>query len=127
VEALIYLDTHVVVWLYARRLDLLSWAARSRLEDDQILISPMVLLEMDFLQEVGRIATRGLPIYEELHLRLGLDLCRLQFSRVIEAASSLEWTRDPFDRVIVGHASAADSDLLTRDTVIAQHYRRAVW
>jgi PIN domain nuclease of toxin-antitoxin system len=124
---MIYLDTHVVVWLYARRLDLLSSTARSRLENDKILISPMVLLEFDFLQEVGRIAARGLPVYEELHLRVGLNLCHLPFARVIEAASSQTWTRDPFDRLIVGQASAADSDLLTRDDLINQQYPRAVW
>ena len=124
---MIYLDTHVVVWLYAPRLDLLSSTARSRIENDEIRISPIVLLELDLLQATGRIAARGLPVYEQLHLRVGLNLCHLSFVRVIEAASLQTWTRDPFDRLIVGHASAADGDLLTRDATIGRQYGRAVW
>jgi hypothetical protein len=42
-------------------------------------------------------------------------------------ALDLVWTRDLFDRVIVGHASAADRDLLTRDELILANYPRACW
>ena len=123
----LYLDTHVVVWLYAPRLDLLSPVARARLDTDELLISPMVILELDCLQETGRIAVRGTPVFEELHLRVGLNLCQLEFSRVVGSASALTWSRDPFDRLIVAQAAVADCDLLTRHPDILENYGRAVW
>ena len=41
---MIYLDTHVVVWLYAGELDRISGAAKARLEEQDLLISAMVTL-----------------------------------------------------------------------------------
>ena len=122
-----YLDTHVVAWLYANQVDLLSERVRRCLEEQEIFVSPMVLLELDFLSEIGRISEGGSRIYENLHARIGLKVCPLEFSRVVEAASLQTWTRDPFDRVIVGHAAASGGELATRDEIIHRHYDRAVW
>ncbi|HLK10954.1 MAG TPA: hypothetical protein VKW76_06200 [Candidatus Binatia bacterium] len=44
-EALIYLDTHVVAWLYAGRVDLLSARAIQLVNDEDLRISPAVVLE----------------------------------------------------------------------------------
>ena len=45
---MIYLDTHVVLWLYLRRGEGLSERARHSIEyEPEILISPMVLLQLD--------------------------------------------------------------------------------
>ena len=41
---MMYLDTHVVAWLYANRVDLLSECVRKRVEDQEVLVSPMVNL-----------------------------------------------------------------------------------
>ena len=52
---MIYLDTHVVLWLYFRKGDGLSSNARYLIEyEPEILISPMVLLELDYLFEIER-------------------------------------------------------------------------
>jgi PIN domain nuclease of toxin-antitoxin system len=126
-EAVIYLDTHVLVWLYAARTDLLSHEASKQIEENELLVSPMVLLELDYLQEIGKIADRGKTIYQNLHARVGLKLCSLPFMVIIESASKQDWTRDPFDRIIVGHAAAANQKLVTRDEEIQQHYDRAIW
>jgi len=43
-------------------------------------------------------------------------------------ALPLDWSRDPFDRIIVAQAIANhDAVLLTADAHIRSHYRRAVW
>lgn len=48
---MIYLDTHVVIWLFKDRGKGLSTDARQLIETtDVIFISPMVLLELDFLK-----------------------------------------------------------------------------
>lgn len=125
---MVYLDTHVVVWLYAARADLLSEPARSALNgEDDLRVSPMVLLEIDFLRETGRIASGHSTVYGELHQKLGLRVCELGFSDVIEASAALEWTRDPFDRLIVGHAAASGASLITRDETVRRHYEKALW
>ena len=122
-----YLDTHVVAWLYSSQVTLLSARAKKHIEDNELVVSPMVLLELDFLREVGRIAEGGRAVYQELHTSIGLRICEVEFSRVIAAASTLDWTRDPFDRIIVGQAAVSDSDLVTRDDAIRQHYPRTIW
>lgn len=49
---MIYLDTHVLVWLYASADKKLSPAACVAIEAaKELRISPMVLLEIDFLHE----------------------------------------------------------------------------
>jgi PIN domain nuclease of toxin-antitoxin system len=125
---MVYVDTHVVVWLYAGRLDLLSGTVRAKLNaDDDLRISPMVLLELEYLRETRR-TTAGAPaVYGALHQQIGLQVCGLGFAEVIEAAAKLDWTRDPFDRIIAGHAAAAGAPLITRDETIRRHYDNALW
>ena len=52
---MIYLDTHVVVWLYAGLTEKLSQKAITLIEDNDICISPIVKLELSYLQEIERI------------------------------------------------------------------------
>jgi PIN domain nuclease of toxin-antitoxin system len=66
-------------------------------------------------------------IIGELAEDIGLRVCELPFSRVVECALAEKWIRDPFDRLIVGHAKANEAPLITKDANIRQHYRRAVW
>ena len=126
-EALIYLDTHVVAWLYAGRSELLSAPARAAIEQNPLLVSPMVSLELDFLKEIGRLRAGGLTILEHLRTRIGLELCDLGFAKVVAAASRVTWTRDPFDRVIVGQAAAGGRSLLTKDRSIRRRFRPTIW
>jgi PIN domain nuclease of toxin-antitoxin system len=65
---MIYLDTHVVLWLYLRKGDGLSDFARHLIEyKPEILISPMVLLEMDYLHEIGRTTLGSTQVFNYLH------------------------------------------------------------
>jgi PIN domain nuclease of toxin-antitoxin system len=54
-----------------------------------------------------------------LAVRLGLQVCNLPFVAVIESAIELSWTRDPFDRIIVGQATLNGSARLTKDRTFA--------
>ena len=126
-EALIYLDTHVAAWLYAGRADLLSTRARELIDAEELRISPAVVLELQYLQEIGRMAVGAHAVVQSLTAQLGLRVCDLSFPAVIESAVEQSWTRDPFDRIIVGQAMLSDSALLTKDRSILRHFRRAVW
>jgi len=123
VEALIYLDTHVAAWLYAGRTDLLSKRARTLIDAEELHISPAVVLELQYLHEIDRMTVGANAIVQSLSAQLGLHVCDLQFAAVIESALEQSWTRDPFDRIIVGQATLNASALLTKDRTIRRHYR----
>ena len=124
---MIYLDTHVVVWLYEKRLDLLSSLARRLIERETLLISPMVTLELAYLKEIRRIRVSSSTIVNYLQQKLGLAGCARPFPEVVRSSLRLSWTRDPFDRLIVGQARLSSSRLVTKDEHIHRHYRYAVW
>ena len=126
-EALVYVDTHVVAWLYAGRTDLLSERARRLIDTEELRISPAVILELQYLQEIDRLTVGANVIVQSLSAQLGLRVCDLPFAAVIESALEQRWTRDPFDRIIVGQATLNDSPLLTKDRTIRRHYGKAVW
>jgi PIN domain nuclease of toxin-antitoxin system len=123
----IHLDTHVVVWLYAGNVRAISPRIASRIDDDDLVISPAVGLEIDFLHEIGKVTESSQTIITDLTRRLGLRFATTPFSDVVSAASPLRWTRDPFDRLIVGQAIVENADLATRDRVIRRHYSGAIW
>ena len=61
---MIYLDTHVVLWLYALRGEGLSRRACQLIEESvTVLISPMVLLELAYLYEIDRLKVESDQIY----------------------------------------------------------------
>jgi PIN domain nuclease of toxin-antitoxin system len=122
-----YLDTHVVVWLYAGEFDNLSKAATKGIHGDALFISPMVILELQYLYNIGRAREPAPKVLEALARDIGLTVCNLAFGVVVEQALHEKWVRDPFDRLIVAHAAANDAPLITRDEKIRRHYKRAVW
>lgn len=124
---MIYLDTHVVVWLYAGEVGLFPEQVRNAIEENDLLVSPVVLLELQYLNEIGRLAVPPTLIYENLASSIGLKLCDLSMMRIVSEAIILTWTRDPFDRMITAAATARDTLLITKDELIRQHYLKAFW
>ena len=124
---MIYLDTHVVAWLYDGDLRRFSKDACRAMEKEELRISPIVQLEMSYLKEIGRMMVDGLLIIETLTQSVGLRVCDLAFNRVVVESLHHTWTRDPFDRLIVGHAQSQNARLLTKDRVIRKHYKNAFW
>ena len=124
---MIYLDTHVVIWLYSGEVDRFSPRAVKLIETEDLKISPAVILETEYLYEAGKITVEASAIVEYLESALGLLVCEVGFHRVAVEALALRWTRAPFDRLIVAHAKATDCILVSRDTNIREHYHKAVW
>lgn len=124
---MIHLDTHVVAWLYDGLSGKLTPRARELIEAEALVISPMVLLELEYLREIERLTVDGATILEDLSTRLGLTVCPASFEQVVRVGLRQDWTRDPFDRLIVAQADLAGAPLLTRDGSIHAHYPRAVW
>lgn len=119
---MIYLDTHIVVWLYAGLLDRVGDSARKLMNEDELVISPIVRLELQYLYEIGRITVLPETILTELSQQIGLTLCKKSFDSIISHAVKISWTRDPFDRLIVAHAQLAGALLISKDKTILEHY-----
>lgn len=124
---MIHLDTHVLVWLYEGRRDLFPDAVAALIEENDLVISPMVELELEYLYEVGRAGVRAEVVVEDLRARLGVERSVAPFVSIVEHARHLSWTRDPFDRLIVATALADSVSLLTRDSTILDHCASALW
>ncbi|MGC2162044.1 MAG: type II toxin-antitoxin system VapC family toxin [Silvibacterium sp.] len=123
-----YLDTHVVVWLADGSLKRITEAARSAIEQSDLLISPMVMLELEYLYERNRITLPARDVFLKLEQEIGLRVCDLPFPRIANVALDEKWTRDSFDRMIVAQAKANGFALLvSADEEIRQHYPRAIW
>jgi PIN domain nuclease of toxin-antitoxin system len=98
------------------------------MEESPLLISPMVYLEFAYLYRRKRVGLSPATIYADLNTSFGVTLCALPFPSIAAFAADLEWTSDPFDRVIVAQAQCnGNARLITADNVIRSHYDRAVW
>jgi len=124
---MIHLDTHVVVWLYAGEVDRFPESIRKAMEEDDLCVSPAVVLELQYLREIGRISADASLILETLAASVGLTVADTPFREVIMEALPESWTRDPFDRLIVAQAKAEKARLLTKDEVILKHYAESFW
>jgi PIN domain nuclease of toxin-antitoxin system len=127
VEVTIFVDTHIVVWLVKGEPEHLSSRACQALENDDVLISPAVMLELGLLHEIGRLRVTAEKTLAIMESEIGLRVCSLPFHEVATHALKEKWTRDPFDRLIVANAKAAGAPLITKDELIRKHYRRAIW
>jgi len=124
---LIYLDTHVVVWLYGGLGNKLSDLAKSLINDHEIYVSPIVRLELQYLYEIGRVREESDVIIMDLSNRIGLRVCQKDFNLIIAQALGINWTRDPFDRVIVANAKLNQNILLSKDQNILANYVHGKW
>ncbi len=124
---MIYLDTHVAVWLYDAGLDRFPGYAKQLLEENDLRLSPMAVLELQYLHEIKRITIEAPSIVEYLEAAINLQICPLPFHRVVIEALDINWTRDPFDRLIVAQTRAGQGRLLTKDQTIHNHTDLAVW
>ena len=124
---MLYLDTHVVVWLYEKDETRLAGRPKTLIEEHVLLVSPIVLLELEYLYEARKITETGRRIVEDLAERVQLGVCPRAFADVVRRAAGIRWTRDPFVRIITAQAALADAMLLTRDGEIHTHYPNAVW
>jgi len=123
-----YLDTHVVVWLCENKLSSISAPALDALNEHDLLISPMVLIELNFLYRIKRIIRAPQDLAKQLRMQINVQVCNHSFADLTETALFETWTRDPFDLMIVSHAKANGfAPLITADDTVRAHYPKAIW
>jgi PIN domain nuclease of toxin-antitoxin system len=126
-ESLIFLDTHVAIWLYSGQLDLFNPKTLKLINGNPLCMSHIVRLEMKYLNEIGRIKQQPDVIIEALIDEIGLIFSENSLERIVSHAIHLDFTRDPFDRIIVADASINNSKLISKDQIIKINYKNTVW
>ncbi len=125
---MIHIDTHVAIWLFNAERKRLTIAATDLLANEQIGYSPMVRHELDLLYERERLpASSPNAILQYMSAAFDAAESQVAFNRVIDEATRLKWTRDPFDRLIVANAVVDGARLVTADEHIRAHFKDAVW
>ena len=123
-----YLDTHVVIWLCENNLTRITAPALDALNGCDLLVSPMVSIELSFLHEIGRSRRVPQDILRQLREQIGVRVCDHSFPDIAEAATYETWTRDPFDRMIVAQAKAnCYATLISADEDIRANYPKTLW
>ena len=114
------LDTHFLLWILlgSKRLKEFPWLDRYRPWG----VSPISLLEIQFLSEVGRVEVQGPEFYEVLRADPRFVIDEVALVPLITKAISLEWTRDPFDRLLAAHSLARRIPFCTLDRSVLQHH-----
>ena len=124
---MIYLDTHVIIWLYGGMKEKLSENVVKIINEESIVISPIVELELQYLDEINKITTSPDQIIKVLGKEIGLTVKTCDLLDLVKQASKIIWTRDPFDRLITAQAILDNSNLLTKDQIILDNCTLAVW
>ena len=114
---MILLDTNAVIWLDQNNKRVRALARSS----SRLLVSPATLLELQMLEEIGRLRLRA-------RLRGIIDSDRWEIDDPpaldwFEHSAEESWTRDPFDRLIVAHARLRGARLASGDRAILEQLR----
>ncbi len=116
-----------MVWLYFGLSEKFSPLSAKLIDQEDLFVSPIVRLELQLLKEIGRIEVDPLRIVATLESDLDIHTVDLPSSKLISASMDLDWTRDPFDRLIVGAAIAARGKLISRDEKIRKNFAGCIW
>lgn len=114
------LDTHFLLWsiLGTPRLDEFDWLERYRPWG----VSPISFLEVKFLDEVGRLEVRHPEFMEAVGRDPRFVVDEVPLLALIEQSMTLDWTRDPFDRLLCAHSLARRTPLCTLDRKIRKRH-----
>lgn len=126
-EAVVYLDTHIVVWLYAGLTDKFTDIAKEAIDESDVLISQFIRLELQYLFEIARIKVKPETLITYLSKAINLKVTNYPLDRIIEEALKIDWTRDVFDRLLVAEAVARGRSFITADENILSNLRQAIW
>ena len=68
----VFIDTHVVIWLFLGAITKLPQKVQTLIESNDLCISPIVILEIQYLKEIGRINVASNEIISDLQAKIGL-------------------------------------------------------
>lgn len=114
------LDTHFVLWIVteADRLRSFPWIERYRPWG----VSPVSLLEIQYLAEIGRIEIQNPQFTDALVEDPRFVIDEIPLVPLMRRAIELTWTRDPFDRLLAAHSSVRRVPLCTTDRNVRENH-----
>jgi PIN domain nuclease of toxin-antitoxin system len=113
----ILLDTNALIWLLAGH----GRAAELAQAGGRLYLSPVSLLELQFLVEVDRLEVEAGRSVADVAADPRWQLDSPRSDVLFGNALSVEWTRDPFDRLLIAHARCRRWRLATGDRrILAQ-------
>lgn len=101
--------------------------AQALIEEREPRISPIAVLELEYLHEVGKARDPLATMLDALRRDIHLEIADASLAELVQAAVGLSWTRDPFDRLIAAHAIVSGAPLLTADRRILANLPLATW
>lgn len=116
----VLIDTHFIIWItqQSQRLTAYPWLDNYRPWG----VSPISLLEIQCLSEIGRLEVDN-PAFGD---RLGADarfiIDEAPLLALVRQAYSIDWTRDPFDRLLAAHSQLRRVPLCTTDRLIRERH-----
>lgn len=119
-EVKVFLDTHLVIWVLQRssRLAAYPWLEACRPWG----VSPVVLLEIQYLSEISRLAVRNPEFGDRLAADRRFVVDEAPLLALVRQAYALDWTRDPLDRLIAAHSQLRRVPLCTTDRVLRERH-----
>ncbi len=118
------LDTHFLIWvtLESKKLERFRWLGKYLPWG----VSPVSLLELQYLAEIGRLRVRLQEFTEALEQDQRFLIDEPPLLPVVRQAFDLNWTRDPFDRLLAAHSTFRRIPLCTVDREIVANHRPLV-
>lgn len=89
-------------------------------------VSPVALLEIQFLDEVGRLEVEQPEFSRAVASDSRFVVDEAPLAPLVEKALPLSWTRDPFDPLLAAHAEARQVPLCSLDRRVRSNHRRLV-
>ena len=114
------LDTHFLIWatVGSPRLAEFPWFEKYHPWG----VSPVSLLEIQFLAEVGRLKVHNPAFTTALLEDQRFTVDEVPLLAMVRNAFDLSWTRDPFDRLLAAHSRARRVPLCTVDRRMRAHH-----
>lgn len=115
------LDTHFLLWIVlgSDRLAAFPW-----LDDYRPWgVSPISFLEIQFLAETDRLDVVNPEFTEAVKSDPRFLVDEPPLLRLVEAAFPVDWTRDPFDRMLCAHSDARATPLASLDRRVRRRHR----
>jgi hypothetical protein len=83
-----WLETRLIGSGHAGEVSRISIKAQNQIENADLLISPMVLLELEMLYDRGTIKYAAAQILADLTQQIGLSVCQMPFAQVVRAMAN---------------------------------------
>jgi PIN domain nuclease of toxin-antitoxin system len=118
------LDTHFVIWIVSGSRRLKHYPLLAAYQP--WVVSPISLLEIQLLAEIGRGQIRNPRFSHEIMSDSRFEFDDIPFTRLIQNSIALSWTRDPFDRLIAAHSLSRRLPLCTADAALLGNHKLLV-